>query len=471
MYSLHDIEVKDFPIKEILKCEVEFAIGKHSTLILLAYVENEDYFLNEMPEFEDMEVLLHEGDKKSILFTGVVASVQVMESGQAKVIQIEGKSRSFLLAQARHSRSFQNTKISCRELVKEVVKGYEGYDENTLSYTGEDTEIKKLIVQYQETDWDFLQRVLSGTGLVITPDSAKEGLKLYAGIPDFEAEDIPYHVMGMEKDMGAYYSLKSNGRQVHTADFTQYRIASGHILRIFDSIFIQGQPMTVYSGRYLFESQELTGIYELQNPKGMVAAASYPMHLIGVALTGKVVNVSGTKVQVALDIDKGHEGRCGHWFPYSTISASKDGSGWYYMPEAGDDVRVYFPSKQEGEAIALSSVSSYSGPQDGGEDRMKDPNSRYLRTKAGQQLVLSPEHIRLSCAGNTSAVTINNDGKVMIEAQIKLKAAAEELLALHAEEELNIHASKQVLLQSLDGGYIASDSGDVLLRGTEVNYD
>ena len=141
------------------------------------------------------------------------------------------------------------------------------------------------------------------------------------------------------------------------------------------------------------------------------------------------------------------------------------------QPEAGDDVRVYFPSKQEGEAIALSSVSNYSAPQGGGEDRMKDPNSRYLRTKAGQELVLSPEHIRLSCAGDTSAITIKNDGKVTIEAQAEVTVEAEETLTLHAEEELNIHVSEGYLIQSLDGGQIISMEGNVMLRGTEVNYD
>jgi len=39
--------------------------------------------------------------------------------------------------------------------------------------------------------------------------------------------------------------------------------------------------------------------------------------------------------------------------------ASEDGSGWYCMPEMGDDVRIELPNTNEGDAFAVSSVSKY----------------------------------------------------------------------------------------------------------------
>ncbi len=97
--------------------------------------------------------------------------------------------------------------------------------------------------------------------------------------------------------------------------------------------------------------------------------------------TGTVVNVSGTAVQVALEIDKVSGNPASFLVPFiPQYSASPNGSGWYCMPEPGDDVRIYFPSKNEQEAIALSSASNYPAPQSGGTDRMQDPNIRYLRT-------------------------------------------------------------------------------------------
>ena len=67
-----------------------------------------------------------------------------------------------------------------------------------------------------------------------------------------------------------------------------------------------------------------------------------------------------------------------------------------------------FPSKAESEAIALSAVSNYDAPQSG-EDRMSDPDNRYLRTKSGQELALAPGYIKLSC-GKAASVSEHSDG-------------------------------------------------------------
>ena len=466
MYSLHDIEVTGLDLAEILECEIESREGNHSTAIIFARMNREE-FVFEIPDCQSFEVLLHEGSEKKILFTGILSDIQISESGQTKTVRIEGKSRSWLMDRYKRSRSFQNENMTYQQLIKEILMEYEGTD---LSYTAEEKKVGSLIVQYEETDWDFLQRVLSQAGMMLTPDSRQPGLKIYAGVPNLLGTEFAYRILDMEKDMNEYYVLKANGRAVHTADFTRYKVASEQLLSIFEPVTIQQTTLVAYSCRYSFTNQEMQGIYELQNAKGLTRATVYPMHLIGVALNGNVVNVSGTKVQVAMEVDGNNKESARHWFPYSTLSASSDGSGWYCMPEIGDDVRIYFPSKQESEAIALSAVSNYSAPADG-EDRMSDPNSRYLRTRSGQELALAPDYIRLSCGGGVSAVTVQSDGKVKIQAQSIVKAFAQEEILLHAEENMTVHVSEQFVIHSLSGGQIVSCEGNVVLQGTEVKFD
>ena len=476
MYSLHDINVTGLPINEVLECEIESQIGEHSTLTLLAYADREDV-IYELPDCQEVTVCLGKGKERRILFFGIVTNVQMSEQGQMKTVQIKAKSRSWLMDRTKYSRSFQNTKMTYRALAREVLDYYEDKDSENekdqcdMICAGADQEIENLYIQYKETDWEFLKRVLSMTGLAVTPDSRQDKLKLYVGVPELAEAELSYHVLGIDKDMESYYLLKANGRDVRAADFTRYQIVSEQLLGMFETVSIQGKKLAVYSSRYIFKNQEMLGIYGLQSPEGLKQAASYPMHLIGVALTGKVVHVSGTKIQAVLEIDKSHAERAVYWFPFSTLSASPDGSGWYCMPEEGDDVRIYFPSKQEKEAVALSAVSNYDASQAGGEDRMSDPNSRYLRTKAGQELALAPDYIKLSCGEQAASVAIDTDGKVTIQAQTMVKAEAETSVTIHAEENLNIHVAEQFIAQSLDGGQIIFDSGNIYIRGTEVNFD
>ena len=103
--------------------------------------------------------------------------------------------------------------------------------------------------------------------------------------------------------MDGYYELKANGREVHASDFTRYTVVSEQLMGIFDPVRIQGNPFVVYACRYSFEDQEMQGTYKLQSAKGLTRPV-IPSHAFDrVALNGNVVNVSGTKVQVAMAID------------------------------------------------------------------------------------------------------------------------------------------------------------------------
>lgn len=467
MYSLHDVEITGIVLDRILTCEIENHIGEHSTLMLSGMADDVEKLLYEVPDCQNIEVILRGGKDPEILFSGILTSIRVTESGQMKTVWIEGKSRSWLMDRTRHSRSFQDSRMSFQALAQKIL---EDYGDSSLIYAAESRETESLIIQYEETDWAFLKRVFSLAGLVLTPESRRPGLKLYAGVPKLPERKLQYEVLSVEKDMESYYRLKANNRQVHTADFTQYTVVSGQLMGIFETVLIQGQPLAAYACRYSFDDQEMTAVYCLQSPKGLTVQAVYPMHLIGAALMAKVVNVSASMVQAAMEIDGTHVERAVHWFPFSTLSASPDGSGWYCMPEIGDDVRIYFPSKQEEEAVALSAVSSYETPQEG-SDRMQDPNSRYLRTRYGQELAMNPEYIRLSCGGGKSAVTIQTDGTLSIQGQETAGIQAAETIIIHADQELSIHVREKFLMHSYKNGAILSEGGKIALMGTEVKLD
>lgn len=467
-YSLHNLKVIGMDLAGILDCRVESRIGEHSCLTLLARVDREEDFLYEWSVYPPIQVVLQEGDREECLFSGVVADVRMTIQARMKVVQIEGKSVSWLMDRTRRSRSFQDIGMSFGALAEKVLEDYPG---NALYYTASEQAIGSLLVQYEETDWEFLKRAMSQIGAEVTPDSRRPGLCLYVGVPSLPETEADFRIRRMEKDMWSCYHLRANGRPVQAADFIRYEVSGGSVLGIFESVRVRGHALTVRACRYAFEGQELVCTYSLQKAGGLTRAAAYPMHLIGTALPGKVARTSGSKVQVAMEIDRSSGNPALYWFPYSTISASTDGSGWYCMPETGDHVRVCFPSKYEQEAIALSAVNSYPAPSDGGEDRMQDPDSRYLKTKSGQELALAPGQMKLSCGRGRSAVTIQNDGRILIQAQNMVQAEAKTELVIQAGEELVFHAKEGLVVQSSQGGGIAFDGAKVVIQGTEVKFD
>ena len=76
--------------------------------------------------------------------------------------------------------------------------------------------------------------------------------------------------------------------------------------------------------------------------------------MIGASLDGTVTEVRGDVVRVSLRTDA--KSGAGKWFSFSTVYSSPDGSGWYCMPEPGDEIRLYFPTEQEKHGYVISAV-------------------------------------------------------------------------------------------------------------------
>ena len=466
-YSLHDLRIKGIEAAEIVSCSIEGRMGEHGSLFLEAYPKGSEGLLYELPDWQPVEVCVNRDGKEQSLFCGVITQISMEVSAGMRVIRLEGKSCSLLMDITRKSRSFQDVGMSYQCLLSQIMADYPG---SSLIYAAAEAPLGALTVQYEETDWEFLKRVMSRLGMSVTPECRRPGIMLYAGIPAFAAHRVPYILRNMTKDMEMYYYLKANGRQVYTADFTRYEIISDEVIGIYGQIAVEGGNLLVESFQYIFDSQEMKGIYGLQTARGLIKAEYFPMQLIGAALMGQVVQTAGDKVRVLLEIDEGSARAPLYWFVYSTMSASPNGSGWYCMPEIGDNVRIYFPSKYEEEAIALSAVSNYAIPA-AGQDHMQDPNNRYLRTKSGQELALSPDHMRLSCRGGVSAVTVRGDGTVCISAMNQVKILAEEKITFHAEQKLTMHASQAVALGGTDGGLLSLAGGNIQFSGSQVIFD
>lgn len=95
--------------------------------MILARVTEEE-FVFEISDCQDLEVLLREGEGRKILFSGILTDIQITESGQVKTVRIEGKSRSWLMDREKHSRSFQNAKMTFQELAQEILANYKDAD-------------------------------------------------------------------------------------------------------------------------------------------------------------------------------------------------------------------------------------------------------------------------------------------------------------------------------------------------------
>lgn len=466
-YAADRLEIDGLPITQIDKLEFHCEPGNHGWCRLSGYVEPENGEALLYGVQENTPVRIYADN--NLIFGGLFTYVKVSGMGDICYVEAEGKTRSILMDRKKRSRSFQNTKMTYKELAKVILSEY---PEAETLFSLPEVPIGEIAVQYRETDWQFLKRMLSMVHVSLTCNPASENIYLYVGVPQISYRNWNYEIMGFRKEMGEFQYWKQCGKAIGDDKFQIVELRTECMAELFEPLEVFGQELFVrkISGRMergIFDCR-----CELQKSEGILARKEYPMHLIGTALEGKVLAVSGVQIQMHLGIDDGNNQPDIHWFPFSTLSASQDGSGWYYMPENGDQIRIYFPTKHTKDAIAVSAVSSYDGKSDSVPDRMGTPSTKYLRNPSGQELKMGEDGVTLSCNGGTASVTMGNGGDVSLYAANTLLVQADNNVELTAETEIDFSAAETAVISCAKGGSIQMQPGGMLLvQGSEVKVD
>jgi len=448
-YNLHDLKIEGIEIGKVLACNISGIVSEHTTIVLNILIEDEDSENKLMFEVSENTAIKLFFDRKEIrkyIFQGILTDIHIDAKTDVKYAVIIAKSYSYLLDIKKKSRSFQDINMKYSTLFSQILAEYGAKYHINI----EDKAIGEIKLQYEETDWEFIKRTATELSTFVSSISENEGVSCYIGLPKLEEHEIEYTLEYSTKDMATYYYLKANGEDVKAIDYSKFNISSYEVLNLCEIIKIKRKPFIIYSYTYDFSGNEMFCKYDVQAKAGIKTNRIYPRHITGIALEGEVINVMNDMVQVYFNIDKerinetsvsenkkdsiiikNNEQKKLIWFPYSTIAASTDGTGWYYMPEIGDLVKVYFPGKHLSQAIALSSVSNYKIEDIKGIDKMKNSETIYLSTKNDQALIISESGVRLSSKG--SYVSLNESGN------LKIRSNA---IGISAKENINISANK-----------------------------
>ena len=462
------IALNGYQIEHILSLEMQENVNDHGKLHLTAVISEElaEQYVYTTTPMMPVTLSYQSDNGMTPLCHGIVTEIQVNCQGNTYYMDLEVKGKTYAMDIVEHSRSFQKTSMTVHQLIKEVMSGYDDYD---CIIQIPDEQIQRLVVQYKETDWNFLKRFASHDGAVLVPDVESEKLALFVGIPqNAESYSINPYQYSVVKKIDEYLSIKKNcWKDALETDFTVFQVCDYQIFRVGNEIIFNNATLTVQSVQRILQDGVLKNQYELRQKNGLRGLEIYNEKIVGISLTGKVTKVSRDKIMVQLEIDESR--RAAYWFPYSTMSASPDGSGWYCMPEKEDQVRIYFPTNQESDAYAVSAVSGYE-PQPGDtEDPMGNPNVKYLRTKADQVIQFAEEGIILNSGNGKATIFLGNSGELTVYGNTDVSVTAKNTLSLISNGQLLVGAKDSVCVKKGEGTSITLDKeGDIKLSGTKI---
>ena len=287
-----------------------------------------------------------------------------------------------------------------------------------------DRKLQYPLIQYQETDYKFLKRILSRLQGKITPESSVfgGGICFYAGVR--EGNGIG------NIDLNQYIHTILPFRDRNRMDISRKKQQIGY--EIFDMDFMEIGDILQVQGRnlYIMESQSVLADNMLNCtckvfPKECFEAEKLPADTLrGTVITGTVLETGQEKVKLHLDIDKEQAKDEAYPFSWKPIT----GNLFYCMPETGTKAVLYFDKNDEDDTRVIYNIRT-NGEECG---ELADYNDRYFTTDDRKRMYLKPSEMGLLNMEEQNAeiaikdasllnMKTNNQISILAEGQVELK--------------------------------------------------
>ncbi|MDR0469900.1 MAG: phage late control D family protein [Peptococcaceae bacterium] len=460
------IWVSPFAMLDVLDVDIHVSPNEHATANIRGTIDEkmEGAYLSLAQADVPASVTQTDDDgKPSVLFAGLVADMDVTNVNGLKVLNLKLVSSTRMMDVVEHTRTYQDASLTYQDLLSSL--GY--YPEYSFSLrAGEGAAIGDLITQFKETDWEFVKRLASHFSSVVIPDYISGGVGYYFGIPEKSSNTVvdPSHYRVL-KGIGEYVNKTRNQVSgLMEGDALYYIVRDRAIYRMGEKVRFKNRDLRVFEIRSVLEGQVLQNYYTLKSDPGFKTRKTFNFGLVGASLGCTVTGVQKDMVQVHVHEDNDDFGAGTKWFAYSTVYSSPDGTGWYAMPEIGDELRLYFPSEHESQAYTISAVNVDS--PDMGADRPPalagHPSSPAPRTDPNIKTMINKELKEVSLYPDKIIMTNNNGMTIIVDDGQGIIIKSDKKVTFKSDEAITIASSADVL--SLLGGSKVS----IAVGGTKV---
>lgn len=359
-------------------------------------------------------------DIKKIIYCGLIQRIQKTCNNGSTQLELWLASGTCKLDQKKRRKSFQNIKKSYSEVVREVLSNENG----DVIFTCHKHELQPIdvLIQYDETDWEFLKRIASHFHTSVVPSCISGNPELYFGL-DLNGSEVtipePYQTIFSKK----YYDTVGE-RKFMKYDFLSYKAKSYHNYDVGDYTYINGIRRQIYRKHIISSHGQLEFEYELGHENLYSTQKQYNQKLKGVMLNGTVIEAKDELVSVKLDINP-EETDITKFFEWTPLT----GNSFYGMPEKGERVALRFENQDESSAKAVKSIRS-----DCSSEALENSSHRFFTTPYQKSIHLETESLSVNTMGNHvimsdqtgisvsgTSLQINADANIRLEGE-RIKA-------------------------------------------------
>jgi len=411
------------------------------------------------------------GSGQRTIFKGVLKNINIQRQDKHNFLIVEAYSSSYLADIEINCRSFQDESETYESIVSKVIttpfsrNGTSRKIGQIIDEATKGEETGEFVMQYRETDWQFIKRMSSRFFLGLVPSLIHETPSITMGIPQGQnVGNIEKYNFIAKKDLQKYLNMSRNTEFNEKSKFGEFTEldAVTFFIETTDEFNIGDKLMYQYNtdetnkvGILYIKNKEIEMIggvlrfhYELSTERGLCVPMFWNEQIVGLSLQGVVLDRIQDTVKVFLEIDD-EPPTPAYKFPYTTPYTAEGSAGWYVMPELEDTVYIYFPNKEEKYGVGLNGIRV----KNTGTDKIANPEIKYLRTRDGKELKLAPDEVVLTCIYQNEDIEKGiEENKIYIQ--------------LNEESGITIQSSKPININS-DGDIHFTADKDIIFEALE----
>lgn len=421
--TYENIQVAGIPFSKLQVLWISHAVNEHGRCHMEGEIARQEAenIIQRVDESFALQITTTAEGQPARLFYGICEKIS-MEQGNlyAKLI-IDGVTTSRKLDVAKGNRTFQNTSQTYNQLLNTFLAG-----KATVQVQVSDKPVGALIMQCEETEWEFAIRMASHLSAPACINIISQMPQLYIGIPPasktITTEGVSY----------------GSGKQGVGSGEVSNSITGYEYAYLGDDVTFQGKTYRVKSIYAQLQGGILECSCQFTMPAGFQVPKSVNRQVSGRMMTGIVQQVEADKVKVHLNsVDSSYDEGGDWWFPYSTAYSSKDGSGWYSMPAMYDEVRVFFPSGNEGEAFAAGAVA---------KNARTDVTDKAWRGINGKEILMTQDGIIITCKEGKVYIRLSEDNGIEIISEQNINVTSGANISISAGNTVSVIAENEVII-------------------------
>ena len=373
------------------KCNMVNKPGEHPVIEIQGEI-SKDYNVSDIIKRLQNQIIKVKNRTSSgeyvTIFCGYIDEVEVNESYEDSYnVMIKLISSSCKVDHKKYYRSYQDVKKNHKDIILQVANDLTSA--NVQCDFHKDKPIGMPLIQYYETNWEFIKRVASECNEAVLVDERSEILRLIIGSKKKASKGT---IKSTRYSMGVsdnYFKKKAFANNMDKFNFSYVEVETKDIYSVGDTVTFDGVKYIICEKRSRLDGSELLFKYILGSEEYLYQKEFNNLLLAGCTILGTVEKTSNETLELNLELQDENDNSTK--YPYEWVPET--GNLMYCMPKVGTKVSLYFASASEKSAKAINCIRTNASSSGDGIYKKEE---KTFATEHDKGMVLAPDFLLIA---------------------------------------------------------------------------